>query len=146
MRRKWLYVLLGVSIAGNLAAWGLARWRAGRWMRMYPPHKGVSILGFSRERLQPLTDSGFPAMDSLRRRYMLLDARAEVLTYDHAVDSGELAAALDELAGGSLEQYRLAIASARRAFAGPDSTRRARSVRRWREMMCLPDEGASRDR
>jgi hypothetical protein len=81
-------------------------------------------------------------MDSLRRSYVLLDGRVDLLAYDYAGDSGELAAGLDELVDNSVAQYRLAAASARRAFAQPDS---ARHVRRWRKMMCMAaDSGGSK--
>lgn len=139
MRRRWLLVLLALSLAGNAVEVVLLGIRQLR--NWYPPEVPsdlrAALEGIRQLDLRVLVERYRWPLDSLKLEMALREHDLEYLQLSAPGDTAGARRLLDERAVLQKQVYRLMVESAWSVHELPEPRRR-RMLGRWREMTGLP--------
>jgi hypothetical protein len=139
MRRRWLFVLLALSLAGNaveIVLFGIRQLRNWYPPEM-PPEVRTALEGIRRLDLRVLVERYRWPLDSLKLEMQLREEDLSLKRIDAPGDTAGVRRLLDERAALQKQIYRLMVESAWSVHELPEPRRR-RMLGRWREMTGLP--------
>jgi hypothetical protein len=145
MRRRWLLVLLALSLAGNgvevvlLNVQRLRHW----YPPEVPPEVRSALEGIRQLDLRVLVERYRWPLDSLKLEMELRKQDMYISLYRSPSDTAAIRRLLDERAALQKQVYRLMVESAWAARELKDPQRR-RMLGRWREMTGLPKSDSTR--
>ena len=139
MRRRWMLVLLALSLAGNaveMVLFGIRQLRNWYPPEM-PPDVRSAMEGIRQIDLRVLVERYRWPLDSLKLEMQLREEDLSLLRVNAPGDTAGVRRLLDERAALQKQIYRLMVESAWSARELPEPRRR-RMFGRWREMTGLP--------
>jgi hypothetical protein len=145
MRRRWLLVLLGLSLAGNAVEIVLFGARQLRYLYPpeVPPEVRTALEGIRQLDLRVLVERYRWPLDSLKLEMELRKEDLSLLRLNAPGDTVGVRRLLDERAALQKQVYRLMVESAWSARELQEPRRR-RMLGRWREMTGLPRSDSTR--
>jgi hypothetical protein len=136
MKRRWLYLLLAVSLAGNAVELGVFAFRKRLYWWSKPETYDIGGSA-ARWHLRAMVDSYQQRIDSMRHELTQLHLRLDWQSYQEQPDTAQVERTLDSVATLRREIYRLLLRSRLELAGVADKKARARMERRWRQQMGL---------
>ncbi|MCX7731653.1 MAG: hypothetical protein N2248_00590 [candidate division WOR-3 bacterium] len=134
MKTRWLYVLLAVSLAINLAAFGSLA-----WLRLRRLNRRVRVLRQIKQiaprQIEPLLDAYHLQMDSLRLEYWYARHRLARLALEENPESAEVERTLKTIGEIHQQMNRLVYETGRQTGMVLPPEHRERLRRGWCRMM-----------
>lgn len=134
MKSRWIYVLLAISLAINLAAFGSLAWlRLRRFNRRVRVLRQIKQL--APRQIEPLLDAYHLQMDSLRREYWTARHRLARLALEEKPESAEVERTLQTIGEIHQQMNRLVYETGRQTGMILPPEHRERLRRGWCRMM-----------